>query len=90
MWRSLPTAVYVCSVMYATTLHVISGKGLEHRKEDIMAEKMKNLADLSIVIKGAGEMASGIAHRLYRAGNSKLFVFNLLLNYSFFIISHFF
>ena len=28
----------------------------------------RNLNDLSVVIKGAGEMASGIAHRLYQAG----------------------
>lgn len=28
----------------------------------------KGLTDLSVVIKGAGEMASGIAHRLYSAG----------------------
>ena len=34
----------------------------------MMPENMKKLADLSIVIKGAGEMASGIAHRLYRSG----------------------
>ncbi|MEN6617192.1 MAG: selenium-dependent molybdenum cofactor biosynthesis protein YqeB [Syntrophorhabdus sp.] len=29
---------------------------------------MKGLSELSILIKGAGEMASGIAHRLHRAG----------------------
>lgn len=29
---------------------------------------MKDLKELSILIKGGGEMASGIAHRLYRAG----------------------
>ncbi len=28
----------------------------------------KDFVDLSVVIKGAGEMASGVAHRLYRAG----------------------
>lgn len=33
-----------------------------------MLKAKKNFVDLSIVIKGAGEMASGIAHRLYRAG----------------------
>lgn len=33
-----------------------------------MAELKRDFKDLSVVIKGAGEMASGIAHRLYRAG----------------------
>lgn len=33
-----------------------------------MPEKRRNITDLSVVIKGAGEMASGIAHRLHRAG----------------------
>ena len=30
------------------------------------------MRDLTIVIKGAGEMASGIAHRLYSAGLTKI------------------
>lgn len=33
-----------------------------------MLDKGKSITDLSVVIKGAGEMASGIAHRLHRAG----------------------
>jgi len=32
----------------------------------------KDLEDLSVIIKGAGEMASGIAHRLYRAGVGRI------------------
>lgn len=31
-------------------------------------EDERNFTDAAVVIKGAGEMASGIAHRLYRAG----------------------
>lgn len=33
-----------------------------------MSAKANDIGDLLVVIKGAGEMASGIAHRLYRAG----------------------
>ncbi len=37
-----------------------------------MLTKANDLVDLLVVIKGAGEMASGIAHRLYRAGLSRI------------------
>lgn len=37
-----------------------------------MAERERDLNELSIVIKGAGEMASGIAHRLYQAGMGRI------------------
>lgn len=37
-----------------------------------MDEIKRDLNDLLIVIKGAGEMASGIAHRLYRAGMGRI------------------
>jgi xanthine dehydrogenase accessory factor len=33
-----------------------------------MPDEIKRITDNVVVIKGAGEMASGIAHRLYRAG----------------------
>lgn len=32
----------------------------------------RNITDVEIVIKGAGEMASGIAHRLFRAGMTRI------------------
>lgn len=39
---------------------------------DRMADRNKRIADVTVVIKGAGEMASGIAHRLYRAGLTRI------------------
>lgn len=36
-------------------------------KRKVSSEKGKSLSDLIVVIKGAGEMATGIAHRLYES-----------------------
>ena len=37
-----------------------------------MPEVNKRITDATVVIKGAGEMASGIAHRLYRSGIARI------------------
>ncbi len=42
-----------------------------------MPVKRKRVAELSVVIKGAGEMASGIAHRLFRAGIRRIVMLDM-------------
>ena len=37
----------------------------------------KAIVDLTVIIKGAGEMASGIAHRLYRAGMTRILMLEI-------------
>ncbi len=42
-----------------------------------MPTEVKSVAQLSVVIKGAGEMASGIAHRLHRAGIRRIVMLDI-------------
>ncbi len=42
-----------------------------------MPNGTKGIADLTVIIKGAGEMASGIAHRLYRAGMTRILMLEI-------------
>ena len=42
-----------------------------------MPFKRKSIGELSVVIKGAGEMASGIAHRLHRAGIRRVLMLDM-------------
>ena len=41
-------------------------------ESDMFAKKAVDTKELKIVIRGAGEMASGVAHRLYEAGFRKI------------------
>lgn len=42
-----------------------------------MPDKVKGVAELTVVVKGAGEMASGIAHRLFRAGIRRIVMLDI-------------
>ena len=51
--------------------HTLDADGKELRR-GVEGTGSPTMRDLAIVIKGAGEMASGIAHRLYSAGLTKI------------------
>jgi xanthine dehydrogenase accessory factor len=53
--------------------HSLHGKkekreGGEEMKKEIQMKPKKNMDELVVLIRGAGEMASGVAHRLHRSG----------------------
>jgi len=42
-------------------------------------DKAKSIAELTVVVKGAGEMASGVAHRLFRAGIGRIVMLDIAM-----------